>query len=253
MSSFDCKFLQIVWFYSSKDQYVAQSIYNDVFKEEPEIVQSNKSISQTTPFLSQAKGHVEGVDSIVTVFPGRVDIAIQAPQPQTDNQKAFPIFDIRTHFKFFENVVMSGMLFIKGCYRQATVCEFISEFGSREEASRALFEKCHIGGLAEDSIDLIHQFNVRKEFDDGFLLNRLIINSVEQMQLFQFPGTIPVNGPAFQFNPDQHVPTYESFAYSEKYDFNNYPSGKVFSKDEQVANVKLIFNEICRLREGGEL
>lgn len=254
MTNFDCKLLQVAWFHSGASQPHAQEVFRSAFGEEPENVQSNRVPSQAAPFLSQAKGQIDGVEHGVTVLAGRVDILVQARDPQTSpEQEAFPTIDGKEYLAKLKAVTASRNIAFDSCYRQALVCDFVTKFDDRQKANQNLFTSCGIKSLDDQAIDVAFQYNVRKKLSTNFVLNRFISHSIEQMQMFQISGAFPGSGPAFQFNPEQHEPTFEFYAHIEKFDFNNVPLGHFFSPNEQKINLEAIFDEVMLLREGQKL
>ncbi|TYB89030.1 hypothetical protein [Oceaniovalibus sp. ACAM 378] len=250
MARLDCRNLQIAWFHSGAQKYAAHVVYQEIFGEEPDTVQTNKAPSQTSPFLSQALGQTSAGDGIVKVTPGRVDVFLQAPEINHGSKIAFPTLDAIESFEVFKVALENKGVAFDDCYRQAVICNFLTEFPNRAEANRSLFDTCRIDGNAPDAIDLIHQFNSRKELREGFLLNRLIRHSVEHMQLFQVPTPQGVDQASLKIDLDQHFPAHEVFAHFQTYDFNNHPQGEKFSKAQQTVNVMEIFAEILKVKKG---
>jgi hypothetical protein len=215
--------LQIAWFLTSVEGIRAQAVFEAIFGEEPQNIQTNKLPNPANPFFGVASGAVDGIQGQVQVQPGRVDLVLTPPND--DPTQDLPLFDAHTTIsKIVEQIKKPSF---PPAFRCAMVANLAHPAPDLQAAADIFVQTTGITLPMSDVSDLILQLNRRKHLSSTIELNRLMRYSIANFQSFVIE-MIPNIG-----MPGQTVPiSKQTFATMLALDFNTVPNGKTFEGEE---------------------
>jgi hypothetical protein len=227
--------IQIVWFVSNTDGLAADAIFREGVGEEPSNVQTNKSFSPSTPFLSQAAGTRDGISSLSQVQPGRVDLIIQPSLDQIGQDGMPEMLDLEIALSVAQGVASRLSSKIVSCFRVAMVTNLMRLVSTADEAAAEII--AHTGlDLAPDGVtDLTVSANRTKPINGDLHMNRLLRFSVLQLQLM---SNVTVG-----FNQGVVPTQVTKFGALLALDFNSVPLTRSLSPEEQLSIFGAIADE----------
>lgn len=211
----------------------ASEIFENVFGDEADEVQTNKNVTPQKNFLSFAKSEVKGEARSVRVVPGRVDVQI-TPVERVDSPEVFPTVDAADSLE----LLLSGMANMPNdkleYLRLAVVCHVAQREADLASANSSIARLAGLQAPSPDSMDVMVQMNRRKKIGEDVDINRVLQYSCLQFQSGQYHV---VDG---QFKPASVV---ESFASSVNLDFNTVPGNYLITSE----GILPIFSDIVEL------
>lgn len=226
--------VQLALFCTTVDGLDAEELFNLGFNQAPETSQKSRTISALNPFLSVAAGVFDGLQYVVQIQAGRLDVVVSS-NPSAD-------INLDAAMKTFDCAIVLGRVvaFIGGiapknlqAVRVALVAQLLHPVPTYSDAAEIVGGMLGIDVVRDDMSDLLFQVNRRKRLQSGHEVNRLVRLGVYSLdvimsQMVQGGGQMQVS----------------QLAASLMLDFNSVPLPVIFAPNTQVIVAQQLSDEI---------
>lgn len=166
---------QLALFCTTVDGLDAEKLFKLSFNQDPETSQKSRTISALNPFLSVAAGVFEGLQYVVQIQAGRLDVLVSStPSAEINLDAEIKTFDCEVVLGRLVDVVSAVAAENLPVVRVALVAQLLQPVATYVEAARI------VGGMLgsdlerDDMSDLLFQINRRKSLEPGYEMNRLV-------------------------------------------------------------------------------
>lgn len=234
MSDWNTQNIQLAWFASAVPSVPAAELFATLLASAPEQSSVNRMPTPAMPFLSVASGVIDGLNWVIQVQHGRIDVLASAPDDRPS--ASVPLLTSEVAAKAKAHIVAQIAAYpdlLPEPNRLSIISVLAQTASSADDACKIANRSA--GGVAsfDDISDFTLSINRRKtfEFDRSILMNRVLKWETAAFQLLQMP--------MMQASPIP-VPASVSHAALHTLDVNVVPSSRRFGSDE----VKKIFGEL---------
>ncbi|WP_193336204.1 hypothetical protein [Devosia beringensis] len=238
------QYAQFAWF---KDEFTgakAASVFLNVFGEEPDNTQTNRSLAPSAPFNSQASTLMDERLEQVTISPGRIDIILAHADRQQSGPWGWKLAEGVRHAERLMEKVSASTARMGELNRVAVIITLIRNLPQASDATKYLVQRSGLD-LDAKAIDVQLQVNMQRPGPAGSRMNRLMKFHTASLRDI----TLGVNAgqpTSPQFGPERHVAALQI-------DVNLAIDGKTYLPTITPSLVIELFDEARKLALSGSL
>lgn len=244
MSDWNTQNIQLVWFASAVPSVPASELFTTLLASAPDQSSVNKMPTPAMPFLSVASGVIDGLNWVVQVQHGRIDVLASAPDDIPSAGVPLLTSEVAANAKAHIVARIGACPELLPEPNRLSIISVLAQTASSADDACRIANRSAGGVVSFDDIsDFILSINRRKtfEFDRSISMNRVLKWETAAFQLFQVP---------MMQAPPLPVPASVSHAALHTLDVNVVPSSRRFRPDEAQKIFGEILAEVARLENG---
>lgn len=236
----DTQSVQLVWFISTHEGLNTQDLYRSAFGADPDSTQSNRSVSPTAPFLSQATGVIAGRRLVLQLQPGRLDLIVQAEQSEIDVDKGIRVLNLLEELDELQGPLSKISNSLSSVIRISTVATLSASTDSAESALKKCIEQIEFPCPTQAVTDFVFQANRRTTLGGKYEVNRLLRWVVFEMH------SMAINVDAIG---QQSMSSFVQHRAGLVLDFNTLLQTQPYSHESQIEAMSLVHSEVSRFAQ----